>query len=85
MHSVTYRCAQPAQQQGRRMPLFIFDIALVILIPLVSALAPEVTQQIHSLRASGVMSAHSARTLGFEVILLRKSAGRAWTVPPASF
>ncbi len=42
---------------------------------LVSTFFPEVTQQIHSLRASGVISSHTARALGIEATAFRKSAG----------
>lgn len=71
-----YRCEHPAQQQGRRIPPLIFEIAFLIRIFLVSAFLPDVTQQIHSFRASGVMSSHSVFTAGTEVIALRKSAGK---------
>ena len=57
------------------MPPFIFDRALLIRIPRVSAFLPEMTQQIHSFRAKGVMSSHSARTAGTEVIASLRSAG----------
>ncbi len=49
----------------------------------VSACLAEVTQQIHSLRASGVMSAQSALTFASAPIALRKSAGIPCTTPPA--
>lgn len=39
-------------------------------------------QQIHSLRASGVISSHAAKAFGAEVRALRKSAGIPWTTPP---
>ncbi len=42
---------------------------------LVSAFLPEVTQQIHSFRASGVISSHSFFTPAEEAIDLRKSDG----------
>ncbi len=51
---------------------------------LVSALLPDVTQQIHSLRAKGVMSSHNVRTAGIEIIAFRKSSGILCTVPEAS-
>jgi hypothetical protein len=50
---------------------------------LVSSRFVDVTQQIHSLRASGVMSAHTSFTLGSDAIALRKSAGILCTEPPA--
>lgn len=70
-----YRCVQPAQQQGLRIPPDIFDIALVIRILRVSASFPDVTQQIHSLRASGVISCQSASTFDDAEIACLKSAG----------
>lgn len=42
---------------------------------LVSAFLAEVIQQIHSLRASGVMSFHSARVAVSAASMPRKSAG----------
>src|SRR5207245_10668694 len=42
---------------------------------LVSGFLTEITQQIHSLRASGVMSSHFARATGSEIRTFRKSAG----------
>jgi hypothetical protein len=50
---------------------------------LVSSFAADVTQQIHSLRASGVMSAHTSFTTGSESIALRKSAGNRCTATEA--
>ncbi len=44
----------------------------------------EVTQQIHSLRASGVRSGQSFLTVPLAPMALRKSAGSRCTVPPAS-
>jgi len=74
---------QPAQQHGLRIPPPSFESAFLIRIPRVSAFLPEMTQHIHSLRASGVISSHSARTLGAEAMALRKSSGIACTTPPA--
>jgi hypothetical protein len=48
------------------MPDFIFEIAFWILTPRVSASFPDVTQQIHSFFASGVMSSQRASTFGME-------------------
>jgi uncharacterized PurR-regulated membrane protein YhhQ (DUF165 family) len=52
---------------------------------LVSVFAGEVTQQIHSFLASGVMSSQSSDTFLFEIIAFLKSRGRACTVPPEIF
>ncbi len=57
------------------MPLRILSRPTVIRLLRVSSFLAEVTQQIHSLRASGVMSAHTAFTVGSEAIAWRRSAG----------
>jgi hypothetical protein len=71
---------QPAQQQGLRIPPASFEIPFLMRIFLVSAFLPEITQQIHSLRASGVISSHAARAAGAETRALRKSAGIVCTI-----
>ena len=48
---------------------------------LVSGFLTEITQQIHSLRASGVISSHFARAMGSEMRTFRKSAGTLCTAP----
>src|SRR5215470_10183806 len=48
---------------------------------LVSAFLTEITQQIHSLRASGVMSSHFARASESDRRAFRKSAGRVCNAP----
>jgi len=48
---------------------------------LVSGFLTEMTQQIHSLRASGVISSHFARAAESEIRTLRKSAGIVCTAP----
>src|SRR3989344_6887467 len=78
------RCMQPAQQHGLRMPPFSFERAFLIRIFLVSAFLPDITQHIHSLRASGVISSHTANALGVEVRHARKSCGILCTTPPAT-
>jgi hypothetical protein len=50
---------------------------------LVSSFLADVTQHIHSLRASGVMLAHTSVTVESDAIALRKSAGILCTVPEA--
>lgn len=50
---------------------------------LVSSFLADVTQHIHSLRASGVMLAHTSTTVASDSIALRKSAGILCTVPEA--
>src|SRR5215469_3294303 len=48
---------------------------------LVSGFLTEITQQIHSLRASSVISSHFALAAGSEMRTLRKSAGTLCTAP----
>ena len=48
---------------------------------LVSGFLTEITQQIHSLRASGVISSHFDSATESEMRTLRKSAGRPCTAP----
>jgi hypothetical protein len=48
---------------------------------LVSGFLTEITQQIHSLRASGVISSHFALATGSEMRTFRKSAGKPCTAP----
>jgi len=50
---------------------------------LVSGFLTEIIQQIHSLRASGVMSSHAARANGSVTSAFRKSAGTLCTTPLA--
>jgi hypothetical protein len=51
---------------------------------LVSGFLTEITQQIQSLRASGVISSHFARAIGSEMRTFRKSAGTLCTAPGES-
>jgi hypothetical protein len=51
---------------------------------LVSGFLTEITQQIHSLRASDVMSSHFASATGSEMRTFRKSAGTLCTAPGES-
>ena len=57
------------------MPPESFESAFLMRMPRVSAFLPEVTQQIHSLRASGVTSSHVARAAGAPASAFFKSAG----------
>ena len=77
------RWGQPAQQQDRRMPLRILSRPTIMRRLLVSSFLADVTQQIHSLRASGVISAHTSFTIGSELIALRKSTGILCPAPEA--
>ncbi len=49
---------------------------------LVSSFLAEVTQQIHSFRASGVRSAQRPFAAASDSMALRKSAGSLWIVSP---
>ena len=49
----------------------------------VSSFFAEVTQQIHSLRASDVISFHAALIAAVELRAARKSAGNLCTMPTA--
>jgi hypothetical protein len=51
---------------------------------LVSSFLADVTQQIHSFRASGVMSAQRLLTAALDSMAFRKSGGSSWIVPPGS-
>ena len=53
--------------------------------PLVSAFLADSIQQIHSLRASGVISSHAVNACGSEVRAFFKSAGIWCTTPPEIF
>jgi hypothetical protein len=76
---------QPIQQQGLRIPSLSSDITLVTCTFLVPGIFTDMTQQIHSLRASGVRSFHFTSALGSEVNASRKSAGTLCTTPVAIF
>jgi hypothetical protein len=74
---------QPAQQQGRRFPSISSVRVRSIRRILVSICLAFSTQHIHSLRASGVISAHAARAADEEIRAFLKSAGILCTTPPA--
>lgn len=78
------RCGHPGQQHGRRMPPSILSMPTAMRRCRVASCLGEVTQQIHSLRASGVSSGQSFRTVACAPMALRRSAGNSCTVPPAS-
>jgi hypothetical protein len=77
-----YRCGQPGQQHGRRMPSFSSERTLSTCCRLVSSFLTEMVQQIHSLRASGVMSSQAASALASDMSASRRSAGSLCTTPP---
>src|SRR6476620_9517109 len=77
------RCIQPTQQHGRRMPfLSILSCMTTKCLSRVSCLATVVTQQIHSLRARGVMSSHIASNALLDEIIFFMSAGNLCSTPP---
>lgn len=65
------------------MPPESFEIAFLIRMPLVSDFLPDVTQQIHSLRASGVVLPHVASARGDDRSASLRSGGSRCTTPPA--
>ena len=79
--SLFQRCGQPGQQQGRRIPSLSSVRTRSMCCLLVSGFLTEITQQIHSLRASGVISSHFALATGSEMRAFRKSAGKLCTAP----
>lgn len=78
------RWGQPGQQQGRRIPSFSSETTRSTCCFLVSGFLTEIVQQIHSLRARGVMSSHFASASGSEMRAFRKSAGTLCTAPEES-
>jgi hypothetical protein len=69
------RCGHPGQQHGLRMPPRILSMPTSMRRFLVASCLAEVTQQIHSFRASGVISAQSLLAVAVDLMALRKSAG----------
>jgi hypothetical protein len=77
------RCGHPGQQHGLRIPPRILSMPTAMRRFLVPSFLAEVTQQIHSFRASGVISAQRHVAAALDSMAFRKSAGNLWTVPPA--
>ena len=75
------RCGQPGQQHGLRIPPRILSRPTSMRRFRVSSFLAEVTQQIHSFRASGVMVAQRPFAAASDSMALRKSAGSLWIVP----
>jgi hypothetical protein len=69
------RCGQPGQQQGRRLPAWSSSTKRLILRLRVGPCLAEMTQQIHSFRASGVRSFQAALVVASEPRASHKSAG----------
>ena len=78
------RCGQPGQQHGLRIPPRILSRPTSMRRFLVSSFLAEVTQQIHSFRASGVIAAQRPFAAASHSMALRKSAGSLWSVPPVT-
>ena len=75
------RCGQPGQQHGRRFPASrSLTERWIRRLRVVSCLA-EMTQQIHSFRASGVRSCQAARAAAPELRAARISPGSLCTGP----
>ena len=67
------------------MPPLSFDRPLAMRMFLVSAFLPEMTQQIHSFLASGMMSFHTLRAAGVALSARFKSSGILCTVPLVTY
>jgi len=75
------RWGQPGQQHGLRMPSMSSEHTRSTCCFRVSGFFTEMVQQIHSLRASGVMSSQAACAAGDARSASLKSAGKVCTVP----
>ena len=79
------RCGHPGQQHGLRMPPRSLSMPTSMRRFLVSSFLADVTQQIHSFRASGVISTQRLFAVALDSMASRKSAGSLCTVPPSIF
>ena len=79
------RCGQPGQQHGLELPSTSSFWALAIRLIRVSGFFADVTQQIHSFLARGVMASHAVFIAESESMALRKSVGNLWTGPEMLF
>ena len=77
------RCGHPGQQHGLRMPPRSLSMPTSMRRCLVSSFLADVTQQIHSLRASGGISVQRLFAAALDSMAFRISAGSLCTVPPA--
>ena len=85
LNGLSFRWTQPYQQQGRRIPSLSSEHTRSTCSRRFSACLTEKTQQIHSFRASGVISSHAVSALESEAKAFRKSAGRSCATPPGIF
>lgn len=74
-HVLDQRCLHPGQQHGLRMPPRILSMPTSMRRFLVASCLAEVTQQIHSFRASGLMSAQRLLAVALDSMAFRRSAG----------
>jgi hypothetical protein len=81
--ALSVRWMQPIQQQGRRIPSLSSERVRSTCSFLVSGFFTEITQQIHSLRASGVKVFHIDSASGSEARASRRSDGVSCTTPEA--
>lgn len=85
LSGLSVRWTHPIQQQGRRFPFLSSSAVLLICSFLTSGVFTDSTQQIHSLRASGVMSSQAESVLELDKIIFRKSAGISCATPGEIF
>ncbi len=78
------RCGHPGQQHGRRFPALRSVRTRSIRLSRVSTFLASSTQQIHSLRASGVLSSHQANASLSARRDATRSAGTLCTTPVAT-
>ena len=78
------RWLHPGQQQGRRIPSSSSSLVRRMRRSLVICCLASSTQQMNSLRASGVMSFQAASATGLATSALRRSAGSSCTTPPGT-
>ena len=78
LNFLSVRWVQPSQQHGRRIPSLSSETTLPTCSFLFSGLLTEIAQQIHSFRASGVISSHFVFATGEEIRAFFRSAGSLW-------
>jgi malonyl-CoA/methylmalonyl-CoA synthetase len=76
------RWGHPGQQQGRRLPSLRLERPQSIRLFLVATFLADSIQQIHSLRASAVISSQVASAAGSSSSAAFRSWGRSCTTPP---
>ena len=81
---VRSRCLHPGQQHGRRWPSSSSSWVRRMRRARVVACLASSTQQMNSLRASGVMSVQASSAVGLATSASRRSPGSSCTTPPAT-